>query len=47
MLETMNKNNWYEFLDSAIHGALTGARSDDNPWIKNIFANLNHSFNDY
>ena len=34
MLETMNKNNWHEFLDSTIHGALTGARGDDNPWIK-------------
>ena len=41
MLETLNENNWHEFLDSAIHGALTGARGDDNPWIKNIFTNLN------
>ena len=47
MLEAMNKNNWHKFLDSAIHGALTGYRGDDNPWIKNIFTNLNHCFNDY
>ena len=47
MLDTMNKNNWHEFLDSAINGALTGARGDDNHWIKNIFTNLNHCFNDY
>ena len=46
-LETMNENNWHEFLDSGINGALTGARGDDNPWIKNIFTNLNHCFNDY
>ena len=45
MLETMNENNWPEFLDSCINGALTGARGDDNPWIKNIFTNLNHCFN--
>ena len=47
MLETMNKNNWHKFLDSAIHGALTGAKGDDNSLIKNIFTNLNHYFNDY
>ena len=47
MLETMNENNWHEFLDSAIHGALTGARGGDNPWIKNIFKNLNYCFNVY
>ena len=47
MQETMNENNWHELLDSAIHGTLTGARGVDNPWIKNIFTNLNHCFNDY
>ena len=47
MLETMNDNNWHEFLDSGINGTLTGARNDDNPWIKNIFTNLKHCFNDY
>ena len=30
MLETMNKNNWHKFLDSAIYGGLTGAKGDDN-----------------
>ena len=47
MLETINENNWHEFLDSAIYGALTGARGNNNPWIKNIFINLNYCFNDY
>ena len=47
MQETMNENNWHELLDSAIHSTLTGARGVDNPWIKNIFTNLNHCFNDY
>ena len=47
MLKTMNENNWHEFLDGAIHGALTGTSADDNPWIKNIFTNLNHCFSDY
>ena len=47
MLEIMNENNWHEFLDSAMHGALTGARDDGNPCINNIFTNLNHCFNDY
>ena len=47
MLEIMNENNWHEFLDSAMHGALTGARGDGNPCINNIFTNLNHCFNDY
>ena len=46
MLEKMNENNWHEFLDSTIHGALPGARGDDNRCIKNIFTNLNHYFND-
>ena len=27
----LDENNWHKFLDSAIHGALTGARGDDNP----------------
>ena len=35
MLETMNENDWLEFLDSAIHGTLTGVRGVDNPCIKN------------
>ena len=47
MLETTNKNNWHKFLDSAIHGALTDARGDNNLWIKNIFTKLNDCFNDY
>ena len=47
ILETTNENNWQNFLDSAIHGTLTGARGDNNPWIKNIFTHLKHCFNDY
>ena len=36
MLETMNENKWYDFLNSSIEGALQGASRNDNQWIKNI-----------
>ena len=47
MLETINENNWHEFLNSSIEGTLQGAARNDNQWIKNIFKNLDSCFKEY
>ena len=47
MLETINENNWHEFLNSSIEGTLQGAARIDNQWIKNIFRNLDSCFKEY
>ena len=44
MLETINENNWHEFLNSTIEGTLQGAVRNDNQSIKNIFKDLNSCF---
>ena len=46
MLKSMNENNWHDFLDNAIEGALTNNRSVQNEFIDNIFENLNICFRD-
>ena len=47
MLKSMNENNWHDFLDNAIEGALTNNRSVQNEFVDNIFENLNICFRDY
>ena len=47
MLETINENNWREFLNSSIEDTLQGAVRDDNQSIKNIFKTLNSCFKEY
>ena len=47
MLKSMNENNWHDFLDNAIEGALTNNRSLQNEFVDNIFENLNICFRDY
>ena len=47
MLKSMNENNWQDFLDNAIEGALTNNRSVQNEFVDNIFKNLNICFRDY
>ena len=37
MIETMNENNWYEFLDNAIEGSLPSDKDSENDWIYKIF----------
>ena len=43
----MNENNWHDFLDNIIEGALTNNRSVQNEFVDNIFENLNICFRDY
>ena len=46
LIETMNENNWHEFLYESIRGSF----SDDelnNDWISNIFKNLIICFKSY
>ena len=40
LLETMNENNWHEFLNGSILSTLEGIRRKENQWLKNITANL-------
>ena len=40
LLETMNENNWHEFLNGSILSTLGGIRRKENQWLKNITANL-------
>ena len=47
MLETINENNWHEFLNSSIEDTLQGAARIDNQWIKNILKNLDSCFKEY
>ena len=47
MLKSMNENNWHDFLDNAIEGALTNNRSVQNEFVDNIFENLNICFCNY
>ena len=47
MLKSMNENNWHDFLDNSIEGALTNNRSVQNEFVDNIFENLNICFPDY
>ena len=47
MLETMNENNWHEFLNSSIEGTLEEATRNGNQLIKNIFKNLDSCFKEY
>ena len=36
LLETMNENNWHEFLNGSILNTLGGIRGRENQWLKNI-----------
>ena len=47
MLETMNENNWHEFLNNSIEGTLEEATRNGNQSIKNIFKNLDSCFKEY
>ena len=47
MTRSMNENNWHDFLDNAIEGALTNNHSVGNEFVDNIFENLNICFRDY
>ena len=40
MIETMNDNNWHEFLDNAIERSLTSDKDSEKDWIDNMFQNL-------
>ena len=40
LLETMNKNNWHEFLNGSILSTLGGIRGRENQGLKNIAVNL-------
>ena len=40
LLETMNKNNWHEFLNGSILSTLRGIRGRENQGLKNIAVNL-------
>ena len=47
MIETMNENNWLEFLDNTIEGSLTSEKDTKNDWIDNIFQNLHICYKAY
>ena len=47
MLKSMNKNNWHDFLDNAVKGALTNNHRIQNEFVDNVFENLNICFRDY
>ena len=40
LLETMNENNWHEFLNGCILSTLGGICGRENQWLKNITVNL-------
>ena len=40
LLETMNENNWHEFLNGSILSTLGGIRGRENQWLNNITVNL-------
>ena len=40
LLETMNQNNWDEFLNGFILSTLGGIPGRENQWLKNITVNL-------
>ena len=40
LLETMNENNWHEFLNGCILNTLGGICGRENQWLKNITVNL-------
>ena len=47
MIETMNENNWLEFLDNAIERPLSLGKNIENDWIDNIFQNLHICYKTY
>ena len=47
MIETMNENNWLEFLDNAIERPLSLDKNIENDWIDNIFQNLHICYKTY
>ena len=47
MLESMNQNNWHDFLDNALEGAMTNRKRSGNKYVDNIFENLRICFHDY
>lgn len=55
MIQTMNENNWHEFLSDSISGALENSQaanrkgriSKEGQWIRNIFRRLNKYFRVY
>ena len=55
MTETMNENNWHNFLSDCIRGALDNSQAADEngllhlegQWIRNIFTRLNKCFRIY
>ena len=40
LLETMNENNWHEFLNGSLLSTLGGICAMENQWLKNITVNL-------
>ena len=40
LLETMNENNWHEFLNGSVLSTLGGICATENQWLKNITVNL-------
>ena len=47
MLESMNQNNWHDFLDNAMEGAMTNRKRSGNENADNIFEYLRICFHDY
>ena len=55
MIDTMNENNWHQFLSDSIRGALYNPQAADEngrlhlegQWIRNIFTRLSKCFRIY